>query len=76
MTLKLVNDTPNINGNNVTVNFTVSGPVAKVICTLDDKKIEEDCKILYVVYVHLSVEDTLGTIKFKIQLLSQCVLCI
>ena len=44
VTLKLVNDTPQINGNNVTVDFTVSGPVAKVICTLDDKKIEEDCK--------------------------------
>lgn len=44
MTLKLVNDTPKISGNNVSINFTVTGPVAKVTCILDDKEVEEDCK--------------------------------
>ena len=42
--LRLINDSPQINGGTVSVDFSVSGPVNKVMCSLGQKLVEEDCK--------------------------------
>ena len=44
--IRLVNDSPKIDGTTVSIEVSVSGPVNKVICSLDKKVVaEEDCKL-------------------------------
>ena len=52
LTLKLVNASPRINGTTVSVEVSVSGPVNKVICSLDEKTVEEDCKLVQRIFVY------------------------
>ncbi|XP_064384002.1 uncharacterized protein LOC135332992 [Halichondria panicea] len=40
--LRLINNSPQINGGTVSVDFSVSGPVNKVTCSLGQKMVEED----------------------------------